>query len=56
LNHAERNTVRRQQPDVCHHRARFESEPGSVGQMDYWAYVELPIDEVRRRLNIVPKA
>jgi ubiquinone biosynthesis protein Coq4 len=23
---------------------------------DYWAYVELPIDEVRRRLNILPKA
>ena len=22
---------------------------------DYWAYVELPIDEVRRRLNILPK-
>jgi hypothetical protein len=23
---------------------------------DYWAYAELPIDEVRRRLNILPKA
>ena len=22
---------------------------------DYWAYAELPIDEVRRRLNILPK-
>ena len=23
---------------------------------DYWAWIELPIDEVRRRLNILPKA
>jgi hypothetical protein len=23
---------------------------------DYWPYVELPIDEVRRRLNILPKS
>ena len=23
---------------------------------DYWAWVELPIDEARRRLNILPKA
>ena len=22
---------------------------------DYWAYADLPIDEVRRRLNILPK-
>jgi len=23
---------------------------------DYWAYVDLPIDEVRRQLNILPKS
>ena len=23
---------------------------------DYWAWIELPLDEVRRRLNILPKA
>ena len=23
---------------------------------DYWAWIELPIDEVRRRMNILPKA
>jgi hypothetical protein len=23
---------------------------------DYWPWIELPLDEVRRRLNILPKA
>jgi hypothetical protein len=23
---------------------------------DYWAWIDLPIDEVRRRMNILPKA
>ena len=41
--------------DVRRDRARLEGHSGP-DKWDYWPLIEVPIDEVRQRLNILPKA